>query len=234
MKTHKLGYILGSILLVIVLMIGGGTLYHQGVQQGKKIAAKAILSDTSEKSSSDEVEAEDSETADSDDSEESESSESDDNTITLDDEDYEVTDSKDYKPSFSDSSWTNTKVGIDEVKVLQSDGTTEDSDGNEVNGIVAVHYTIDAGKDINMYPAQGTMNTNSGEQVEADMSASDDFDGELNSGASVDGWVIYFLKKLDSVGDLTSIRLKWDADYDTDDIDDDNFSHTYDTTIQLN
>ncbi|GEN94445.1 hypothetical protein [Pediococcus ethanolidurans] len=231
MKKHKLGYILGTILIVIVLIIGGVTIYHQGVQEGKRIAAKTILSATNEKSSSTETESDSSGT---DSSEDSESSESDDNTITLDDEDYEVTDSKDYKPVFSDSSWTNTKVGIDEVKVLQSDGTTEDSDGNEVNGIVAVHYTIDAGKDINMYPTQGTMNTNSGEQVEADMSASDDFDGELNSGASVDGWVIYFLKKLDSIKDLTSVRLKWDADYDTDDIDDDNFSHTYDATVQLN
>ena len=63
---------------------------------------------------------------------------------------------------------------------------------------------------------------------------SDDFDGDLNSGTDSDGNVYFVLSKLSSVKDITSIRLKWDASYDTDDYDDDNAYKTFDTTLNLN
>ncbi|MEE2219449.1 DUF4352 domain-containing protein, partial [Klebsiella pneumoniae] len=145
-------------------------------------------------------------------------------------------DQKAYSTSFTDSSWAKSTFKIDKVTVYKTDGTYTSGSGNDkkdFNGVVKVHMSIHAGQDISAYPTQAKLSTNDGQQVEADMD-SDDFDGDLNSGTDSDGNVYFVLSKLSSVKDITSIRLKWDASYDTDDYDDDNAYKTFDTTLNLN
>ncbi|MEQ6218301.1 hypothetical protein ABMB44_05760 [Levilactobacillus brevis] len=66
------------------------------------------------------------------------------------------------------------------------------------------------------------------------MTDSDDFDGDLDSGTQTDGNIYFLLPSLDEISDLSDIRLKWSADYDTDDYDDDNDYKDFDVTLQLN
>ncbi|PTM21377.1 hypothetical protein DA798_10435 [Lactobacillus sp. PFC-70] len=163
-------------------------------------------------------------------------SQSDTDSITIDDDSIDVTDQQAYESSFSDSSWANSTFKINEITVYKTDGTYTNgsgSDKEEFNGIVKVHMSIHAGQDISAYPTQAELSTNDGQQVDADLD-SDDFDGDLNSGTNSDGNVYFLLPQLDNVSDLTSIRVKWDASYETDDYDDDNDFKTFDATINLN
>ncbi|ASG80303.1 DUF805 domain-containing protein [Lactiplantibacillus pentosus] len=177
----------------------------------------------------------DSTDTDSDTDSESDSS-SDTDSITVGDDDIDISDQKTYNTSYSDSSWTGSTFKIDKVTVYKTDGAYtigSGSDKRDFNGVVKVHMSIHAGRDISAYPTQAKLSTNDGQQVDADMD-SDDFDGDLNSGTDTDGNLYFELSKLSSVKDITSIRLKWDASYDTDDYDDDNDFKTYDATLNLN
>ncbi|WP_157054393.1 DUF4352 domain-containing protein [Levilactobacillus paucivorans] len=92
---------------------------------------------------------------------------------------------------------------------------------------------IDAGRDINAFPTQATLSTDDGQQVEADSFDSDSFDGSLNSGTHSDGNIYFLIPKLNDVSDISSIRLKWLAYYETDNIDDDNSHKDFDVSIHL-
>ena len=178
----------------------------------------------------------DDEDTDSEDDDTDSESSSDTDSITIDDDKINLADQQAYTTSFSDSSWAGSTFKIDKVTVYKTDGTYtngEGSDKQEFNGIVKVHMSIHAGRDISAYPTQAKLSTNDGQQVDADFD-SDDFDGDLNSGTNADGNLYFILPKLSSIKDLTSIRLKWDSSYDTDDYDDDNDFKTFDATINLN
>ncbi|GEO73314.1 hypothetical protein FD30_GL000467 [Levilactobacillus namurensis DSM 19117] len=154
-------------------------------------------------------------------------------SIQLSDAKIDIADQKEYATDFSDSSWTNTNFVIDKVTVYKTEGTYKDGDKSDFKGIVKVHMKIRAGRDLTTYPAQGTLSTNDGQQVDADMHDSDDFDGELNANANREGNIYFLIPKLNSVKDLSTIRLKWSAYYETDNIDDENDHKEYDTTLNL-
>lgn len=139
---------------------------------------------------------------------------------------------------YQNHSWVNTKVTINRLTLYKTKQPVQyyDSDNDKyfkVNGIVVVHYKIETARDINIYPTMGTLNTSDGQQIDADTSNSDDFDGEINKGATTDGNIVYPLKQLKSTKSLSTLRLKWDADYDTNDDNDENSSKTYDVTLKL-
>ncbi|RRK10245.1 DUF805 domain-containing protein [Lactiplantibacillus garii] len=156
-------------------------------------------------------------------------------TITLDDSKIKIADSKTYKTTFNDNSWHDSNFKIDNVTIYKTDGSYKgnSSKAKPINGIVKVHMSIKAGHDISTFPDQGTLNTSNGQQVEADLSSSDSLGGDLNTGATKDGNIYFFLPKLDKVSDLTSLRLKWDAHYDTNNYEDDNSHKTFDATLNL-
>lgn len=161
------------------------------------------------------------------------SSSNDSNVITIGSDDINISDSKKYSTTYSDSSWAGTTVKIDKVTVYKTDGEYSDGNDGKFNGVAKIHFDIKAGRDISIYASQATLNTDDGQQVDADVFDSDDFDGDLNSGADSKGNVYFLLPKLSSVSDLHTLRLKFDSNYDTDDYDDDNSSHTYDVTVKL-
>lgn len=155
--------------------------------------------------------------------------------LSLSEDSFTINKEVDYNPNYSDNSWAQTKVNINKVRVIKIK-TKNYYDGDKtypVQGIIMVHFKVTPTRDIDFYPTQGTLVTN-GQQVDADSGNSDDFDGEISKGATQTGNVVFILKKMTDVNTIKSIRLKWDADYDTDNYDDDNSSKTYDITINLN
>lgn len=155
-------------------------------------------------------------------------------TVKIDNGTATVLSKQTYDPNWSDDTWAGTTVKIDKVTVIKVKPFKDTDEKNNVyNGVVKVHYVISPTKDIHFYATQGTLNTNDGQQVDANMYTSDDFDGDINQGATKSGNVIYTLKTLNNVKDITSLRLKWDADYDTDNYEDENANKTYDITVNL-
>ncbi|GEO68834.1 DUF805 domain-containing protein [Levilactobacillus acidifarinae] len=157
-------------------------------------------------------------------------------TMTLGRSKIDIADQKDYATKFKDTTWAGTNFSIDKVTVYKTDGTYDGNDSKKTkfNGIVKVHMAIKVGsKDISTFPAQATLNTNDGQQVEADMYHSDDFDGDLNANAQKDGNIYFLIPKLEKVSDLTTARLKWTGSYDTDDYEDDNSHKDFDAQIAL-
>lgn len=174
---------------------------------------------------------------DSDDTDDDSTDDDDDtDSIKVGDSNIDIEDHQSYTTDYT-SSWAGSTFAITTVDVYKTDSEYTQGSGNDktsFNGIVKVHMNIQAGRDISTYPAQATLNTNDGQQVDADISDSDDFDGDLNSGAKTSGNVYFLLPTLDDVSDLTNIRLKWSADYDTDDYDDENSNKDFDVSLQLN
>jgi type II secretory pathway pseudopilin PulG len=155
-------------------------------------------------------------------------------TIPVDNQTATVLSKQVYDPNWSDSTWAGTTVKIDKVSVIKIKPLTDhDEDDNVYNGVVKVHYVVSPTRDINFYATQGVLNTDDGQQVDANDYTSDDFDGEINKGATKSGNVIYTLKTLKNVKDIKNLRLKWDANYETDNYEDDNSDHTYDITVNL-
>lgn len=76
---------------------------------------------------------------------------------------------------------------------------------------------------INTYPTQATFITNTGEQVEADLWASESFDGEIYEGVTKEGHVLFNLDKT-SIDELTSFKMAWSTNHENgtnDNYDDD-------------
>ncbi len=155
--------------------------------------------------------------------------------LSLSDDSFTIDKEVDYNPNYNDNSWAQTKVNISKVRVIKIKAKNY-YDGDKtyrVKGIIMVHFKVTPTRDIDFYPTQGTLVTN-GQQVDADSGNSDDFDGEISKGATQTGNVVFVLKNMADVNSIKNIRLKWDADYDTDNYDDDNSSKTYDITMNLN
>ncbi|WP_434432676.1 DUF805 domain-containing protein [Lactiplantibacillus paraplantarum] len=223
--------------LLVLFTLAYAALVNVTARETAIDSALTTTSKSATTSSDDSYSDSDSEEASDSDSEDSESdSESDSDSITIGDDDIDIADQQAYTASFTDSSWAGSTFKIDKVTVYKTDGTYTSgsgSDKQDFNGIVKVHMNIHAGRDISAYPTQAKLSTNDGQQVDADAD-SDDFDGDLNSGTDSDGNLYFILPKLSSVKNITSVRLKWDASYDTDDYDDDNDFKTFDATLNLN
>lgn len=214
-------------LIVLVVSLAGGVAVSNEINKTLSSVNTSTKAKSAKNTDSDES------STDDDYSDESSSKTDNKNEIELNDDKMDIKDSKEYSTTYSDSSWAGTTVKIDKVTVYKTDGEYSDGDDGKFNGIAKVHFDIKAGRDISMYASQATLNTNDGQQVDADTYDSDDFDGDLNSGAHTDGDVYFLLPKLDSVSSLKTLRLKFTSDYDTDDYDDDNSNHSYDVTVNL-
>ncbi|MCY8975656.1 hypothetical protein [Bacillus atrophaeus] len=99
-----------------------------------------------------------------------------------------------------------TTFKIDQVSVVKQ----QMESGAE--GAIGVHFIIDneSVKDISTFPNQGTLLTNTKEQIDASLSLSEDIGGEIMSGAKKEGYVLYPVKKLSGPNDIKSVRIKWD------------------------
>ncbi|MCY8225217.1 hypothetical protein [Bacillus haynesii] len=99
----------------------------------------------------------------------------------------------------------NVKFRIDQVSVVKQDLESGDQ------GMIGVHFIIDnkSNKDISTYPTQGTLLTNTREQIKASVH-SENFDGDIMSGAKTDGFVLFPVQKLSKPEDINSVRVKWD------------------------
>ncbi|MBU7003877.1 DUF4352 domain-containing protein [Pediococcus pentosaceus] len=214
-------------LIVLVVSLAGGVAVSNEINKTLSSVNTSTKAKSAKNTDSDES------STDDDYSDESSSKTDNKNEIELNDDKIDIKDSKEYSTTYSDSSWAGTTVKIDKVTVYKTDGEYSDGDDGKFSGIAKVHFDIKAGRDISMYATQATLNTNDGQQVDADLTDSDDFDGDLNSGAHSDGNVYFLLPKLDSVSSLKTLRLKFTSDYDTDDYDDDNSNHSYDVTVNL-
>ncbi|KAF0444177.1 DUF4352 domain-containing protein [Pediococcus pentosaceus] len=229
-KSRKAPMIFSVVsLIVLVVSLAGGVAVSNEINKTLSSVNTSTKAKSAKNTDNDESSTDDADYYDDESSSETDNK----NQIELDDDKIDIKDSKEYSTTYSDSSWAGTTVKIDKVTVYKTDGEYSDGDDGKFNGIAKVHFDIKAGRDISMYASQATLNTNDGQQVDADTYDSDDFDGDLNSGAHTDGDVYFLLPKLDSVSSLKTLRLKFTSDYDTDDYDDDNSDHSYDVTVNL-
>lgn len=156
--------------------------------------------------------------------------------LTLDYEDYDVSKTKTYSVNYSDTSWNAGSVKVDKVTVYKLTKPYKYESANDgtfkANGFVRLHFTVNAKRDISMYPTQGTVSYSNGEQHEADSLES--WDGDISKGVTKSGNVTLPIKSLDSVTSLKNLRYKFTGDYDTDDYEDDNADKDFDITINLN
>jgi hypothetical protein len=139
---------------------------------------------------------------------------------------------KNYNVNWSDNSWAGLNISIDKVDVGALKSPEETTDNAEANGIIRVHFTINnTQRDLSTYPNQATLQTSDGQQIDADLSDSDDIGGDFMQGTQKDGYVYFLVPTLGNASDITNIRLKFDGDYDTDNYEDDNSMHSFDTGI---
>jgi lysozyme family protein len=96
-----------------------------------------------------------------------------------------------------------------------------------------MHFSITAARDISIYPSQGTLVTSDGQQADADTYNGDDFDGDIAKGVTKDGYVLWELEKMTDPKAIKTLRVKFHANYETDDMDDDNAYKDFDFTINL-
>ena len=155
-------------------------------------------------------------------------------TISFDNGDKKIVSEVTYPVKLTDTSWAGTTVSIDKARIIQVKPFKDDGDNKMYQGIILVHFNVKATRDIDFYPSQGTIVTSDGQQSDADSYDSDQFDGSISKGVSKDGTVAFEIPRMTNPKAIKTLRLKWDADYDTDNMDDSNSNKTYDVTITLN
>ena len=99
------------------------------------------------------------------------------------------------------------------------------NDENKDKVTVVVKFEIENNNDfmICTYPSQATFITNTGEQVEADIMASESFDGDIYEGVTKEGNVLFNLDKT-SIDELESFKMAWSTNHEngtSDNYDDD-------------
>ncbi|MFS7206660.1 hypothetical protein AB6831_04035 [Carnobacterium divergens] len=143
-----------------------------------------------------------------------------------------LVDEKNYDVNWNDNSWSGVNISIDKVSIIKVDNFKDYSD-NEYQGFVLVHFNLDnTERDISIFPEQGTLVTDLGEQTEGNYEI-DHWAGDILKGSKKEGYASYPLAKLDDVNEIKSIRLKWSGHYNTDDYDDNNSHKEYDVSIDL-
>lgn len=105
----------------------------------------------------------------------------------------------------------------------QSDIVVNDENKDKVT--VVVKFEIQNNNDFMVctYPSQATFITNTGEQVEADIMASESFDGDVYEGVTKEGHVLFNLDKT-SIDELESFKMAWSTNHEngtSDNYDDD-------------
>lgn len=143
-----------------------------------------------------------------------------------------LVDEKSYSCDWSDNSWNGLNLSIDRVNIIKTDNY-EDYSGETYEGFVVIHWNIDnTQSDVATYPEMATLNTNTGVQTEGNYEM-EQFAGDLMKGSKVAGNAAYPLKTLESVDDITSLRILFYGTYETDDWEDDNAHHDYDVSLEL-
>jgi len=218
LKRKKILSIIGTVLsiLSIIVVIATQATYSSVIEHATNHSSKGTVANT-EKDTSTEKE------------------ESKKNILTVDYKDYEVKSVKTYNINYQNTDWAGTDIKIDSAKVYKLDktytiNTVSDGDMN-VNGFIELNMSVTPQRDINIYPTQATGIFNNGEQHDASSDTS--WDGEIAKGATKSGKVIIPITNLESDSSISSLRLKFSANYDTDDYNDDNSHHDYDITINL-
>lgn len=157
-------------------------------------------------------------------------------TVEVGYQNYDVQDEKQYNVNFTDTSWSAAVVKVNKVTVYKLAKPAKYESANDgtfdANGFVRLHVIVTPNQDISAYPTQGTAVYSNGEQHDVDSGES--WDGDIAKGATKEGDVTIPVKNLANTSELKNVRFKFDADYETDNIDDDNAYKTYDTTINLN
>jgi len=111
-------------------------------------------------------------------------------------------------------SWGPTTFTIDRLTVYKTYGPYSllTNDGRRtINGLIKVHMKIHAGRALTTYPAQGTLLTNDGQLLKADLSNSDWFAGMLNKGINTAGNIYFLVPHLNEPTDLTKVNFPWTA-----------------------
>lgn len=105
----------------------------------------------------------------------------------------------------------------------QSDIVVNDENKDKVTVVVKFEIQNDNDFMICTYPSQATFITNTGEQVEADIIASESFDGDIYEGVTKEGYVLFNLDKT-SIDELESFKMAWSTNHEngtSDNYDDD-------------
>lgn len=209
----KKAVMIGAFGLSLLLISGCGSSGNQAnVSKGSATAA------TESTSTSEEVLEETSETIEDLDSE----NEGEDGIIAI----------GDYTANWSES-WNGLDFKIDRVGIAELTDEEVQSQGLENNYIVFVNYIItnNGDKDFNTYPEQGVL-VIEGQQVDAQYFGSDDIGGEIMQGVTKEGAILYSVKDIQDVTAVKNIRLKWSADYDTDNWEEEYYKE-FDVTFDL-
>ena len=117
---------------------------------------------------------------------------------------------------YNDATWEEDYKGLKAKiqKVVVSDEAPRINDnGEEVkSSAVGVKFQIENTTDgkFSTYPDQATLVTSTGEQVEADMSVSDNLGGEIDKGVVKEGDVIFYLER-GAAEEITWVKLSWNA-----------------------
>lgn len=137
-----------------------------------------------------------------------------------------------YKADFSED-WNGLVSTIDKVVIVELSDEEKESSMLDNNFVVQVYYKItnNGDKDFNTYPDQGVI-VIEGQQVDSEMFGSDSIGGEIMKGVTKEGIVTYSVPKIENVDAVKDIRIKWSADFDTENWDEE-FHKEFDVTFNL-
>lgn len=141
-------------------------------------------------------------------------------------------DRAEYSANFSED-WNGLTTNINKVVIVELSDDEIEMQGLENKYAVQVYFEItnNSDMDFDTYPDQATMVVE-GQQIEAEMFLSDSIGGEILSGVTKEGIVTFSVPKIEDVSNVSNIRLKWSASYDTENYDEDNYKD-FDVTFDL-
>ena len=114
----------------------------------------------------------------------------------------------------------------------QSDLVVNDENKDKVTVVVDFEIKNNNKFMISTYPTQAKFVTNTGEQVEADMFASESFDGDIYEGVTKGGHVLFKLEKT-PIDDLKSFKMIWSTSHDNGTPDDYNDDYYKDNELEI-
>lgn len=163
----------------------------------------------------------------------SSSKKSDNNTVTLSDGTKVTVLSKlSYNPNTTDTSWHGSKLVVKKVNVVKTKPFKYEGDDSTymAHGIIYLKYSYTPTLDVTPMDNEATISTNTGVQAEIDSMDSQTFD-DIDSGVTKTAEAIFPISKLNNVGSITTLRLKFPVSPQNTNSDD---WKDYDLTINLN
>lgn len=149
---------------------------------------------------------------------------------------YKYTKKQTYQINSTVKGWEDyANIRIKDITVYKLAKTYHDVgiDDKKGNCLILINLDTKAKQDVSLYPTQGSLSTNLGQQTDVMDGTKESWDGDMDKGTSKSGDVAAVFTNVNNISDIKKLRYKFEAYVQDENNDSDDAEHDFDLNLKL-